>query len=90
LRIPLDGGLAWFKACAPVQAFEPRLTAELFERWSDRVAEVLDFDEDRGWLLLADRARRYVPSATRPSLGSLGVDQMCLIELASGRCGRAP
>jgi len=55
LRVPLDGGgTAWFKACAPVQAFEPRLTAELFARWPDRVAEVLGHDEQRGWLLLAD------------------------------------
>jgi hypothetical protein len=54
LRVPLDGGTAWFKACAPVQAFEPRLTAQLFERWPDRVAEVLGCDEERGWLLLAD------------------------------------
>lgn len=55
LRVPLDGGgVASFKACAPVQAFEPRLTAELFARWPDRVAEVLAHDEDRAWLLLAD------------------------------------
>ena len=55
LRVPLaDDGVAWFKACAPVQAFEPRLTAELFARWPDRVAEVLAHDEERAWLLLAD------------------------------------
>jgi len=48
LRIPVAGGVAWFKACAPVQAFEPRLTAELFERWPDRVAEVLSFEQERG------------------------------------------
>jgi hypothetical protein len=54
LRVPLAGGVAWFKACAPVQAFEPHLTAELFARWSDRVAEVLAYDEERAWLLLAD------------------------------------
>lgn len=55
LRVPLSGGrVCWFKACAPVQAFEPRLTAELFARWPDRVAEVLAYDEERGWLLLAD------------------------------------
>ena len=41
LRVPIPGGVAWFKACAPVQAFEPRLTAELFARYPDRVAEVL-------------------------------------------------
>ena len=54
LRVPLADGVAWFKACAPVQAFEPRLTAELFRRWPDRVAEVLGHDEERAWLLLAD------------------------------------
>jgi Phosphotransferase enzyme family len=55
LRVPIDrGGVAWFKACAPVQAFEARLTAELFTRWPDRVAEVLAHDEERSWLLLAD------------------------------------
>jgi len=54
LRVPLAKGVAWFKACAPVQAFEPRLTAGLFARWPDRVAEVLARDEERAWLLLAD------------------------------------
>jgi hypothetical protein len=54
LRVPLAGGVAWFKACAPVQAFEPRLTAALFARWPDRVAEVLGWDQQRAWLLLAD------------------------------------
>jgi hypothetical protein len=37
-----------------VQAFEPRLTAALFSRWPDRVAEVIAHDEERAWLLLAD------------------------------------
>jgi hypothetical protein len=54
LRVPLADGAAWFKACAPVQAFEPRLTAELQARWPDRVVEVLAHDEELGWLLLAD------------------------------------
>jgi hypothetical protein len=54
LRVPVADGVAWFKACAPVQAFEPRLTTELFGRWPDRVVEVLGHDEERAWLLLAD------------------------------------
>jgi hypothetical protein len=53
-RVPLAKGVAWFKACAPVEAFEPRLTVELFARWPDRVTEVLGYDEERAWLLLAD------------------------------------
>jgi hypothetical protein len=54
LRVPVAGDVAWFKACAPVQSFEPRLTAELFARHPDRVAEVLGYDEERAWLLLGD------------------------------------
>lgn len=54
LRVPHADGVAWFKACGPVQAFEPRLTARLSTRWRDRVAEVIAHDEDRAWLLLAD------------------------------------
>jgi hypothetical protein len=54
LRVPLADGVAWFKACSPIQAFEPGLTAGLFARWPDRVVEVLGHDEERAWLLLAD------------------------------------
>jgi hypothetical protein len=54
LRVPLADSFVWFKACSPVQAFEPRLTAGLFARWPDYVAEVLGYDEERAWLLLAD------------------------------------
>jgi len=54
LRVPLADGVAWFKACAPVQAFEPRLSADLFARWPDRVGEVLARDDERAWLLMAD------------------------------------
>ena len=54
LRVPLADGVVWLKACAPVQAFEPRLTAELCKRRPDRVAEVLGHDEHRAWLLVAD------------------------------------
>ncbi|MDQ2853550.1 MAG: phosphotransferase [Chloroflexota bacterium] len=54
LRVPLADGVAWFKACGQVQAFEPRLTAELFRRWPGLVSEVLAYHEERSWLLLAD------------------------------------
>lgn len=53
-RVPLADGLAWFKACGPIQAFEPRLTASLAARWPDRVAQVLAHDPERAWLLTAD------------------------------------
>jgi len=54
LRVPHAAGLAWFKACGAVQAFEPRLTADLFRRRPGQVAEVIGCDEQRAWLLLAD------------------------------------
>lgn len=54
LRVPVEGGRAFFKACRPVQAFEPALTAALASRWPDRVVEVLAHDAARAWLLTAD------------------------------------
>jgi hypothetical protein len=57
-RVPITGGLAWFKACAPVQAFEPRLTAALAGRWADRLPVVLAHHEERAWLLLGDAGER--------------------------------
>ncbi len=54
MRVPVAGGVTWFKACAHVQAFEPRLTSGLYARWPDRVTEVLAVDETRRWLLLGD------------------------------------
>jgi len=53
-RVPIRGGSAWFKACATVQSFEPRLTAELAARWPDAVPIVIAHDEGRGWLLLGN------------------------------------
>lgn len=53
-RVPLATGAAFFKACRPVQAFEPRLTAALAFRWPERIPELLGWDEERAWLLLRD------------------------------------
>jgi len=53
-RVPLADRNVFFKACAPIQWFEPRLTAGLFARWPHLVTEVLGYDEKRAWLLLAD------------------------------------
>ena len=65
-RVPVEGGVAWFKCCGPVQAFEPRLTAELFARWPDRIPEVLAHDELRRWLLLADAGKPVRDSGNPP------------------------
>lgn len=65
-RVPLADRAVWVKACAPVQRFEPRLTAELFARWPDRVTEVLGYDEERAWLLLADAGTPIRESGNPP------------------------
>jgi hypothetical protein len=54
LRVPVAGGVAWLKACAPVQKFEPRLTAFLASRWPDRLPEVIAYNEEPPRLLLGD------------------------------------
>jgi hypothetical protein len=54
LRVPTERGDVWFKACAPIQRFEPRLTRELSSRWPSLVAEVLAYDESRSWMLMTD------------------------------------
>jgi phosphotransferase family enzyme len=56
-RVPVAGGVAWFKACAPVQAFEPRLTAALARRRPDLPPVVLGYEGERGWLLLGDAGK---------------------------------
>ena len=58
LRVPTGQGVVWFKACAPVQAFEPGLTATLARRWPDLLPDVLAHHEERGWLLLGDAGVR--------------------------------
>src|SRR3954452_13077305 len=68
LRVPTDDGLVWFKACSAVQAFEPRLTAELFARWPHLVPEVIAYDEERAWLLMADAGARIADLGNPPWL----------------------
>ena len=54
LKVPVDGGWAWFKENAPSQAFEAGLVAAIDRIAPGRVAPVLGVDADRGWLLTAD------------------------------------
>lgn len=53
-KVPTREGDVWFKACAPVQAFEPRLTAVLAEDRPELMPGVLAWDASRRWLLLHD------------------------------------
>jgi hypothetical protein len=71
-RVPLSAGVAWFKECAPVQAFEPYLTARLAARWPDRRPEVLGHEarrsrpRDRFGRLRRWRQRDALPAEARP------------------------
>ena len=88
LRVPVRDGTVWFKACAPVQAFEPRLTAQLGERWPHLVAEVLAHDEERAWLLLAD-AGTPIGALGNPPEAWLAVLPL-YAELQRGEAAHAP
>lgn len=69
LRVPLATGSAWFKACERrIQAFEPRLTAELFTRWPSLIPKVLAWDAERSWVLLADAGKPIAELGNPPKL----------------------
>jgi hypothetical protein len=87
MRVPLeDGPPAWFKACAPVQAFEAALTAELGPRWPDVVVEVLAHDRDRAWLLMADAGARIMELGNPPEVWLRVLPRYA--ELQRGEAGR--
>jgi hypothetical protein len=86
-RVPLADGVAWFKACAPVQGFEPRLSAGLYGRWPDRVAEVIGYDTERAWLLLADAGRPVAASGNSPQAWLAALPRYA--ELQHGEAARA-
>ena len=54
LRIPTTDGDLYFKASAPVQAFEVPLLALFEDDFADRLPEVLAYDVDRAWMLMRD------------------------------------
>jgi hypothetical protein len=84
LRVPLATGVAWFKACAPVQAFEPQLTAALYARWPDRVAEVLAHDQARRGC--RSPTRGPPPRGRQPAPGLAGcVAAVCRAAAGRGR-----
>ncbi len=51
-----------------MQAFEPRLTADLSRRWPGSVTEVLAHDPRRAWLLLADAGTAIAKLANSPEI----------------------
>lgn len=62
LRVPTAEGDLYLKQEEPLQAYEVPLTVALFERWPDRVPEVVAADSERSWLLLRDGGTRVADS----------------------------
>ncbi|HET7235829.1 MAG TPA: hypothetical protein VFK59_05290 [Actinomycetota bacterium] len=58
LRVPTSGGVAWFKANAPIQRYEAALVLELVDVVPELIVELVAVDVDRGWLLMRDAGRR--------------------------------
>jgi hypothetical protein len=58
LRVPTPDGDLFFKAVAPIHAFEAALTARLAELQPSRVPELVDVDTERGWMLMRDGGTR--------------------------------
>lgn len=54
MRVPTKRGDVWFKACGPVQRFEPYLTRELASRWPELLSVLLACHEQRSWMLTVD------------------------------------
>lgn len=54
LRAPTAEGLVYFKAAAPVLAYEPALTDFLARLRPDILPELLAIDPQQGWLLMRD------------------------------------
>jgi hypothetical protein len=86
-KFPVVGGCVWFKACAPVQAFEPRLTAGLATRWPDQLPALLGWDEQRAWLLLDDAGTVARDLGNPPELWLQALPAYA--ELQRGECQRA-
>lgn len=61
-RVPTADGDLYLKQEAPLQAYEVPLTVALYERWPDRVPEVVAADGERAWLLLRDGGTRIADS----------------------------
>jgi hypothetical protein len=55
LVVPTDRGTVWFKGNCPALAFEPAVHRALASLEPDEVDDPLAVDDDRGWMMTADR-----------------------------------
>lgn len=87
LRVTAAGETYWFKACQPIQAFEPTLVATLATRWPDRLPRVLAFDAARAWLLTADAGATVGTLENAPEIWLRALPRYA--ELQRGEAGHA-
>jgi hypothetical protein len=74
IRVPLEGGDAYFKAVPASLRHEAGLTARLAEWFPDIVVPVLAVDEDRGWLLMPDAGEEMRDALTPVELAGAWPD----------------
>ncbi len=67
LRVPTAQGNLYFKAPAPAFAFEPALTAKLYQLLPGQVPQVLVIDEQRHWMLMQDGGTEIRDDAHDPT-----------------------
>jgi len=58
LRVPTSSGTMWFKANAPVLAYEAAVVDVLARTRPDLVPELVAAELDRGWMLMGDGGER--------------------------------
>jgi Phosphotransferase enzyme family len=68
LRVPTTGGVLWFKASTPVDAFEPTLTSLLAALAPTQTVEVIATKPDQGWMLTRDAGVRLREVVDGPAL----------------------
>jgi len=58
LCVPTADGAIYFKACAPLLAYEPALVETLYRTRPGQIPRVLATNRDQGWLLMVDGGPR--------------------------------
>ncbi len=58
LRVPTENGSCYFKVSSDVLAFEPALTQAIYRWRPDQVPEVMAYDPEKRWILMADGGKR--------------------------------